>query len=462
MKKFITDIWDAIRGYEHDYTTISLGKAIMLLAIPMVLEMFMESVFAIFDMYFVSSLGDEAIAVVGLTESVMTMVYAVAVGLSMATTSVVARRIGEKKDKKASEAASQAILVGLFFSVVFAIPGVVYAGNILAIMHAETKVIDMGAGFTRIMLGGNGVIMLLFINNAILRSAGAPALSMRVLLVANALNIILDPLLIFGVGPFPEMGVAGAAVATNIGRGIGVLYQFYLLFTHKSRIKLCMHYFTIRLQLIGKVLRLSGGGVIQHVIATSSWLILYRILAEYKSEVIAGYTIAIRIFVFFLLPAWGISNAAATLVGQNLGANEPKRAERSVWKTSLVCTLYMLVIMLAFQLIPHSFIQFFSDQGNQSFEVAVTCLKIMGLGMVFYGFEMIVVQAFNGAGDTYTPTLLNLIGFWLTQVPLAWYLAKRLGMEENGVFYAIFISEAALAVMGVVVFRLGRWKTRKV
>jgi putative MATE family efflux protein len=380
----------------------------------------------------------------------------------MATTGIVARRIGEKKDRAASVAATQSILLGVFISLLIAVPGVFYAKVFLGLMHAEAEIIEIGSGFTRIMLGGNVVIMLLFINNAILRSAGAPALSMRVLIIANSINIILDPCFIFGLGPFPELGVTGAAVATNIGRGIGVLYQFYLLSNRKSRIEIFLRDFRIRLDVIRKVIYLSGGGVFQHLIATSSWVFLYRILAEYKSEVLSGYTIAIRIFVFFLLPAWGISNAAATLVGQNLGANNPTRAERSVWKTSMVSTIYMLLVMLVFLLFPGFLIQIFSDEGNQSYEVAVTCLKIMGMGMVFYGFEMIIAQSFNGAGDTYTPTLLNFVGFWLIQIPLAFYLAKRLDMRENGVFYAILISEAVLAVLSVIIFKLGRWKTRKV
>jgi len=462
MRQLLRDIWDAVRGYEHDYTQIKLSKAILLLSIPMVFEMLMESIFAVIDMFYVSKLGDEAIAVVGLTESMMTLVYSIAMGLSMATTGLVARRIGEKKDRDASVAASQSILIGIIISLVIAVPGIIFAKRILGLMHAEAEVIRIGSGFTRFMLGGNVVVMLLFINNAILRSAGAPALSMRVLIIANAFNLILDPCLIFGLGPFPELGITGAAIATNIGRGIGVLYQFYLLASRKSRIEIFLSDFRMRLKIMGKVIYLSGGGVVQHLIATSSWIFLYRILAEYKSEVLSGYTIAIRIFVFFLLPAWGISNAAATLVGQNLGANNPARAESSVWKTSLVSSIYMGAVMLIFLLFPGSLIQFFSEEGNQSYTVAVTCLKIMGMGMVFYGFEMIIAQSFNGAGDTYTPSALNFFGFWMIQIPLAIYLAKILGMKENGVFYAILISEAILAILGVFIFKLGRWKTRKV
>jgi putative MATE family efflux protein len=462
MKRLLSDIWDAIRGYEHDYTKIGLGKAILLLSVPMVLEMLMESIFALTDMFFVSRLGDEAVAVVGLTESIMTLVYALAVGLSMATTGIVARRIGENHDREAAAAAAQSVLLGIFISILLAQPGIFFPGRILGLMHAEPRIIESGVAFTGIMLQGNVVIMLLFINNAILRSAGAPALSMRVLLLANTLNIILDPLLIYGLGPFPEMGLKGAAIATNIGRGTGVLYQFYLLFNKKSRIEIFIKDFRLKLNIMRKVLFLSGGGVVQHLIATLSWLILYRILAEFNSEVVAGYTIALRLFSFFLLPAWGISNAAATLVGQNLGAGDPERAERSVWKTSLVCSIYMAGIMLAFMIIPDYLVQLFSAEGNHSYEVANKCLRIMGMGMIFYGFEMIIAQAFNGAGDTYTPTILNLICFWLIQIPLAWYLAIRIDMKENGVFYAILISEAILAIAGIIVFKAGKWKTRTV
>ena len=462
MRQLLRDIWDAIRGFEHDYTRISLSKAILLLAIPMVLEMLMESIFAIVDMYFVSRLGDEAIAVVGLTESLMTMIYAVAVGMSMATTGIVARRIGEKHDRAASVSSSQAILLGIIISLIIAIPGYLFANKILLLMHAEEEVIKVGQGYTRLMLGGNVVIMLLFINNAIFRSAGAPALSLRVLLIANFINIILDPCLIFGIGPFPELGVTGAAIATNIGRGVGVLYQFSMLFSKKSRIELYLRDFKLNIRIMWKLLFLSGGGILQHLIATFSWIILYRILAEFKSEVIAGYTIALRIFVFFLLPAWGISNAVSTLVGQNLGAKNPARAERAVWQTSLVCSIYMAIIMLLFLFIPDILVYLFSEPGKHSYNVAITCLKIMGMGMIFYGFEMIMAQAFNGAGDTYTPTLLNFVGFWVIQIPLAYCLAKTVGMRENGVFFAILISEGILAIMGILVFMRGRWKTRAV
>lgn len=456
------DIWDAIRGFEHDYTKIKLGKAILLLAIPMVLEMLMESIFALFDIFFVSRLGNESIAVVGLTESLMTLIYAIAVGLAMATTGLVARRVGEKNNRGASIAASQSILLGVVISLFIAVPGILYGEKILSMMNAEESVVQIGSTFTRIMLGGNVIIMLLFINNAIFRSAGSPALAMRVLLIANAINIVLDPCLIFGLGPFPELGVTGAAVATTIGRGVGVIYQFYLLMSRSSKVQLFWRDFRIRLAVMGKVLFLSGGGVFQHLIATSSWIVLYRILAEYKSEVIAGYTIGLRLIIFFLLPAWGIGNAAATLVGQNLGAGNPERAERAVWKTAYINGIYMGAVMLLFLLFPDLLIRWFTGEENNSYAVAVSCLRIMGAGMIFYGFEMVIAQSFNGAGDTYTPTALNFVGFWLIQIPLAYFLAKKLGMEENGVFYAILISEIALAIIGMIIFKMGRWKTRKV
>ncbi len=461
MRHLLKDIWDAIRGYEQDYTTMSLPKAILLLSFPMVAEMLMESFFAVYDIFLVSKLGAEAISVVGLTESLMTLVYAVSIGLAMATTGIVARRIGEKRDRDASVAASQSILLGVIISVIFAMVGIVFANRILGMMHAEPDVIELGASFTKIMMGGNVVIMLLFINNAIFRSAGAPMLSMLVLLVANLINVILDPCLIFGIGPFPELGVTGAAVATNIGRGIGVLFQFYLLFKNKSRIDLRISDFILKIKVMWKVLYLSGGGIMQYLIATSSWVILYRILATYKSEVIAGYTIAIRVFVFFLLPAWGLSNAASTLVGQNLGAKNPKRAERSVWYIAILNSAYMLLVMLGFLLIPSYFIGLFPVSGK-TFEVAIICLQIMGYGMVFYGFGMIISQSFNGAGDTYTPTILNFISFWLIEIPLAYILARKIGMQENGVFYSVLISETFLAIIGIFVFLRGKWKLRVV
>jgi putative MATE family efflux protein len=326
-------------------------------------------------------------------------------------------------------------------------------------MNAEPGVIENGSKFTSIMIGGNIFIMLLFINNAIFRSAGSPAIAMRVLIFANLINIILDPLFIFGIGPFPQLGVTGAAIATNIGRGLGVIYQFYLLFKGHSRIKIAFSHIRIRLSVMGKLVFLSGGGIAQHIIATSSWIFLYRILAEFKSEVIAGYTIALRILIFFFLPAWGFSNAASTLVGQNLGASNTMRAEKSVWIIALITSIYMLIMTALFYFIPGFFVGLFAS-GNASFAVSVKSLQIVGLGMVMYGFEIVLAQAFNGAGDTYTPTILNFIGFWIIEIPLAYYLVRVNGMNENGVFYAIVIAESCIAVMSIFVFIKGDWKRK--
>lgn len=459
MNKVVKDIWNAIKGESHDYTKISLGKAILYLSIPMVFEMMMESLFAIIDIFFVSKLGSEAITIVGLTESLMTIVYAIGIGLSMATTGLVARRIGEDRDIDASIASAQAIITGILISLFIAIPGLIFTKKILTLMNAEPDVISIGSSFTSIMIGGNVFIMLLFINNAIFRSAGSPAIAMRVLLFANLINIILDPLLIFGLGPFPKFGVQGAAIATNIGRGSAVFYQFYLLIKGSSRIKIMFSTLKIRLHVMFKLIYLSGGGIAQHIVATSSWIFLYRILAEYKNNVIAGYTIALRILVFFFLPAWGFSNAASTLVGQNLGACHPKRAEKAVWRILLITSFYMLIMSLLFYFVPEFFVKFFKSN-DASFEVSVRSLQIVGLGMVMYGFEIVFAQAFNGAGDTYTPTILNIIGFWIIEIPLAYYLAKIAGYREDGVFWSIVISESIIAIMSFIVFFRGKWKSR--
>ena len=478
MKRIIRDIIDALKGSELDYTKIRLSRAIFLLAVPMVFEMLFESLFAILDIYFVSNIGNEdfyfvskdqiahgfgdtATSIVGFTESVMTLIYAIGIGVAMGTTGLVSRRIGEKHDKEAAIGASQAILLGIFLSLFIAIPGILMPGKILALMNAEQDIIDNGTTYTALMLGGNVLIMLLFINNAIFRSAGNPVLSMRVLIIANLINIVLDPCFIFGLGPFPELGVTGAAVATNIGRGLAVIYQFYLMLKGKGKIKLRWGYFRIRTKIIQKVLYLSGGGILQFLIATSSWIFLYSILGNYGREVTAGYTYGIRLFVFFLLPAWGLSNAVSTLVGQNLGAKNPNRAQRAVYYTGIVNMIYMFIVMILFLLIPHHLVGLF-ETSDGSFEIAISCMKIISLGMVFYGFQMVLGQAFNGAGDTYTPTWLNFIAFWLIEIPLAYYLAKIIGMEERGVFYSIFISETVLCLISFYIFSLGRWKLRKV
>jgi len=461
LSSFIRDIWESVKGGERDYTTGGIGRAVVLLAIPMVLEMAMESLFAVVDIYFVSHLGADAIAAVGLTESLMTIIYAISIGLGMAATGLISRRIGEKKPKEASFDGAQTILIGTVVSIGIAIPGFLFASDILRIMGAATETIHTGKGYIQLMLGGNWIIMMLFINNAIFRSAGDAVMAMRVLWLANGINIVLDPLLINGYGPFPELGVTGAAVATNIGRGIAVLYQFVYMLNGKRRISLQLSYFKPNLRVCIKVLKLSAGGVGQFLIATTSWIGLYRIMAIYGDHVIAGYTVALRLIVFTLLPAWGISNAAATLVGQNLGAKQPDRAERSVWITGAINTGYLVMLGTLFFTIPNFFVSLF-DVDDQVRQVASRVLQILSMGYLFYGVGMVVSQAFNGAGDTVTPTILNFICFWIIELPLAYWMARYTGLAETGVFYSVVVAESLLAVLGVLVFIRGRWKRKVV
>jgi MATE family, multidrug efflux pump len=461
MNTLLRDLKEAIVGSEQDFTSGSLRRAIFLLAVPMVLEMAMESVFAVVDIYFVSRLGADAVATVGLTESIITIIYALSIGFSMATTAMVSRRMGEKKPREAAEAAFQSILTGLLISTAIAIPGGLYASHLLGLMGANADICNSMSGYTTVMLAGNGVIMLLFIINAVFRSAGDAAVSMRVLWIANILNIILDPVLIFGLGPFPELGITGAAVATNIGRGVAVLYQFYLLFSGTTRIKLTLRDIRIHFHTIGELLKLALGGVGQQVIATSSWIGLMRIVSVFGSTAVAGYTIAIRVVIFALLPCWGISNAAATLVGQNLGAEKPDRAEKSVWITSKANMLFMGIISIALIVFPRTFIQLFIDDGLVVASGAVA-LRIVSLGFIAYGLGMVMVQALNGAGDTATPTKINLFCFWLLEIPLAYLLAIKLHVGETGVFYAIIIAETIMALCALAAFKRGKWKQKKV
>ncbi len=461
MSRLWKDIIESVKGTEQDFTQGKIGHAILLLSIPMVLEMVMESVFAVVDIYFVSKLGADAVATVGITESLMTIIYAVGMGLSMATTGMIARRIGEKRPDKASETAVQALILAVTGSVFIAIPGLLFPSEILKIMGGSPWVIQWGKEYAGIMLGANVVVMLLFINNAIFRSAGDAAISMRVLWIANILNIILDPCFIFGLGPFPKMGVTGAAVATTLGRGIGVLYQFYLLGNGRGRISIQRNMLVFRPKTMLGLLKLSAGGIGQFIISTSSWIGLYRIMAAFGSEVLAGYTIAIRIVIFSLLPSWGMSNAAATLVGQNLGARQPQRAEKSVWITGFLNTGFLFLVALIFLSFPDKLMAFFtSDEAVKS--VGIVCLRTISLGYVFFAFGMVMSQAFNGAGDTNTPTLLNLICFWLIEIPLAWILANVIELHEQGVFLSIVISESLLGLLGIIVFRRGKWKLKEI
>lgn len=433
----------------------------MLLSIPSILEMVMESVFVIVDIYFVSKLGAEAIATVGLTESLITIIYAIAMGLGIATTSLISRRIGEKNYEAASRTAIQAIMTGIIISIIIGLPGYFFSEEILGLMGASDTIIGNMSGYTRIMLGSNIVIMLLFIINAVFRSAGDAAVAMKVLWLGNIINIILDPLLIFGIGPFPEMGVAGAAAATLIGRGIAVLVQFYLLFRGNKRVKLSLEHIVIDLRIIAKILRLSIGSIGQNLIGTLSWVALVRIISIFGSEIVAGYTIAIRIIGFALLPSWGLSNAASTLVGQNLGAAKPQRAERSVWITGWFNMIFLGLIGVILFLFPENFISPFISE-SESFSSGIQGLKIMSIGFIAYGLGMVLVNSFNGAGDTMTPLIINIFVYWLFEIPLAWFLALRSGFEQEGVYASILIAETLMTLIAWLVFRRGRWKMKKV
>ncbi len=455
------DIKEAIAGTERDFTETSLGKAIFILAVPMVLEMLMESIFAIVDIFFVSRLSANAVATVGLTESAMTIIYAIGMGLAMATTALVSRRIGEKKKKEAGEVAFQAIFMAVIVAVLIAIPGVIFAREFLQLMGAPDEVIEQGYMYPAIMFGGNMIIMMLFIINAVFRSSGDAAISMRVMWLANIINIILDPLLIFGYGPFPELGLEGAAIATTIGRGTAVLYQFYLLWSGKYRIRLYWDNIKLKFSVMWKLLKISGGGILQNLIATSSWIFLMRIIAVFGPDVIAGYTIAIRIIIFPLLLAWGLSNAAATLVGQNLGAKQPEQAEKSVWITGYANMVFMGIIGLFFVFIPEFWIGIFVDEGAVLTN-GVLALRIISIGFLCYALGMVLMQSFNGSGDTITPSKINFFSFWLFEIPLAYALAIPLNMGLTGAAIAIVSAETLLTFLAFILFRQGKWKLREV
>jgi len=459
--KLWLDLREAIAGTEQDFTTGKLGRAIFLLSVPMALEMMMESVFAIVDIFFVSKLGSEAIATVGITESMVTIVYALAVGLSTATSSLVSRRIGEKNQEGASAAAVQAILAGTFISVAIAIPGIIFSKSLLRLMGASEIIVNEMWGFTAIMIGSNTVIMLLFIINAIFRSAGDAAISMRVLWMANLINIVLDPVLIFGFGSIPALGIQGAAIATATGRGLAVLYQIYLLVAGRRRVVIRARHLRLEPQVMMTLLKLSLGGIGQHIIATSSWIGLVRIISVFGSTVVAGYTIALRIMVFALLPSWGLSNAASTLVGQNLGAGQPGRAERSVWVTGWVNMIFLGLVGLLLIVFSEFFVRLFIND-PAVITAGSNCLRIISVGFIAYGFGMVLVNALNGAGDTFTPTVINVFCYWLLEIPLAWFLALHSGLNETGVFISIVIAETIMTLTAFWLFRKGNWKLKKV
>jgi putative MATE family efflux protein len=456
-----SEVRDAIRGTGADYTKIPMRRAVFLLSVPMVLELVLESTFAVVDIFFVAKLGPSAVATVGLTESYLFLLYALAMGLSMAVTAVIARRIGEGRRDEAALTAVQAIFVAVLVSVVPAVIGVVYAKDMLRLMGADAWSIEHGYRYTQWMLGGNAVIMLLFVINAIFRGAGDAAIAMRVLWLANGLNIVLCPILILGAGPIPALGIEGAAIATNIGRGVGVVWQLWVLFRGGQHIRVLPAQIAWQGALLWHIVRTSLGGVGQMLIGMTSWIFLMRILASIGSEAVAGATIAIRIMMFTMMPAWGMSNAAATLVGQNLGANQPERAEASVWTIGRYNMIYLIMVSIVFFLFPQALIAFFTDD-LKVIAIGSEWLRILSYSFFVYGWWMVAVQAFNGAGDTWTPTWINLVFFWAIQIPLAWWLALHLGWQQSGVFWAVFVSETSVGLFTLWLFSRGGWKTVQV
>ncbi|MCB0440699.1 MAG: MATE family efflux transporter [Alteromonas sp.] len=432
-----------------------------MLSVPMVLEMMMESIFFLADAYFVSSLGANAIATVGLTESVLTLVYAIAIGLSMGVTAIVARRIGEQNPEGASQTAVQAMLLGMVVALVVSVFGLLFPKQILGLMGGAPDLISEGFGYTQILLGGNVTIMLLFLINAIFRGAGDASVAMKVLLFSNLLNIVLDPLLIFGWGPIPAFGVKGAAIATTIGRGSAVLFQLWILWHGWTKIKIGIKDFGLKIGIMLNLVKVSLGGIGQFIIGTSSWVFLMRIMAEFGSELLAGYTIAIRVLMFTLMPSWGMSNAAATLVGQNLGAQKPDRAEISVWKTGKYNAWFMVFVSLFYLFFAESIIKVFSQQ-PEVIHYGALSLRVVASGYVFYAYGMVIIQAFNGSGDTKTPTIINFFCFWLFQLPFAYVAALVFNLQALGVLLAITVSEVLIAVVGIIWFKKGKWKTVKV
>ena len=460
LSYYISLIKQALKGGEHDYTQGSIRKAIFLLAIPMILELSLESVFAVVDMYFVGHLPNSknAVATVGLTESVISIVYSIAIGLSTAATAMVARRIGEKNTEAAAQAAMQSLIVSLGATVLISITGIIFASDILRLMGAQPDVVMEGTPFTRIMLGGSVVIILLFLINGIFRGAGDAAIAMRSLWLSSIINIFLCPLFIYGVGTWHGWGLKGAAIATTIGRGIGVLYQCYHLFRGNSVIHFKKQHFLFDIKIMRSIIKIAWPATLQFLIASGSWIVLAWIVATSGGTIAsAGYQVAIRNVVFFILPAWGLSNAAATLVGQNLGAREPGRAEKSVLLSAQYNAIFMLGVTLLFILFSHPIIRIFTgDPAVQ--EVGAISLQIIGTGYVFYGIGMVMIQSLNGSGDTRTPTWINFVCFWLFQIPLAYILAKPLNMGPTGAFIAIPVAETAIAVWAYIIFKRGKWK----
>lgn len=452
----------AILGTEQNFTEGSINRAIFLLSVPMILEMAMESLLAVVDIFFISKLNNnDAVTAVGLTESVIAIVYSLAMGVGMSATAMVARRVGEQDHPGAAKAAVNALYIGAVISVIISAVGLIFYKQILVLMGATEAVISIGSNYTWWMLVGNSTIVGLFLINAIFRGAGNAAIAMHSLWIANILNMILDPILIFGWGPIPAYGVEGAAIATNIGRGTGVLYQVFFLMSSRGIIRIHRDSFPVDFEIIGRLLKVAAGNVGQFLISTASWLFLARIVVTFGSGAFAGYQIAIRVIIFTILPSWGMANAAATLVGQNLGANKPDRAETSVWRAGFLNMVFLVLLSIAFYFISAPIMRIFSAD-EQVVYFGAQALRIVALGYAFYGYGMVVVQAFNGAGDSRTPTILNLFCYWFFQVPLAWVLATKTELGVTGTFWAIAITESFIAVVAILLFRRGTWKNVKI
>lgn len=461
----ISSAWNllhlGIAGEDANILSGNIDRAIILLAIPMTLEMVMESLFAVVDIFFVSKIGVNAIAAVGLTESLMTITYSLGWGLALGTTAMIARRVGEKDNEGASIAAVQSIYLAFIIAVPIMIAGLLFSKDFLRLMGASEAIIAEGAGYTRLIFGSNIIVILLFLINGVFRGAGDAALAMRSLWIANTINIILDPMFIFGIGPFPEWGIEGAAIATVIGRTAGICYQIYHLAKGRGIVKIHTGNWQYKNDIVVRLVKLSSGVTAQFIIGSASWIFLMRIMSTFGSVALAGYTIAIRIIIFTILPAWGFSNAAATMVGQNLGALQPERAEKSVWRTGFFNAIFMGTVMIVFIFLSDSIADFFTDE-KAVVASAAQCLKIFSLGYFSYAFGMVLVQAFNGAGDTRTPTIMNLIIYWLMQIPLAYLLSVQLSLGAPGVYWTVVICETVFSIAGYFLFKKGKWKTIKV
>lgn len=458
---FWASVRDALRGSHQDYTAGDLNRSILLLAIPMVLEMALESLFAVVDTFWVGRLGADAVATIGLTESVLALVFAIGLGVSLSTTAMVARRIGEKDPEHAAISAVQAIVLGVFISAGLGIPGWIFAPHLLGLMGGTPAIVAVGSGYARLALGGCGAIILLFLNNAIFRGAGDAAIAMRLLWVSNVINLVLDPCFIFGLGPFPRLGVTGAALATLTGRSIGVLYQFWRLLRGTERIHVLARHLRLHLPVMLRLLRISLTGILQFAIANASWIGLVRIIALFGAAAVAGYTVAIRIVIFYTLPLWGLSNAAATLVGQNLGAARLDRAEQAVWRTGIYSMTILAVMAVFLFAFATPIVRIFVSDA-QVVAIAALALRTFSCGNIAYAWVMVMLQAFNGSGDTVTPTFVNFFGFWVLELPLAWWLAVGLHMRQQGAFLAVVIAECAIALASLLLFRGGRWKSMRV